>query len=67
VTPDEQAALLRDFLYSIPDGANWPAVGDEANSALVDPNAVRLQAAAEGEEAAEEPAAPAPPDDTPGG
>jgi hypothetical protein len=48
---------LRDFLYSIPAGAPWPAIGEEESSVIVDPEAARLRAQA-GEEPAEPGALP---------
>jgi cytochrome c2 len=45
LTPEEQARLIRDFLYSIPDGAPWPKKGDEGSSVLVDPEAAAALAA----------------------
>ncbi len=63
---EEHAALMRDFIFSIPDGAPWPAPGEEATSVLVDPAAGRL--AAQSGEGEEEPAGPAPPPgEAPGG
>jgi mono/diheme cytochrome c family protein len=63
VLPEEQAELLRDFLYQIPDGSPWPAVGQEAGSMIIDPQSFKLRAQAGGDDEAdaEEPApAPAP-------
>lgn len=71
VPVEEHAALLRDFIFSIPDGAPWPEKGQEATSMMVDPEAAATLAAesGEGEDEADEPAAPGPPppDETPGG
>jgi len=39
---EQQATLIRDFLYTIPDGAPWPKRGEEAGSVLVDPNAAAV-------------------------
>jgi len=39
LTAEQQATLIRDFLYTIPDGAPWPARGAEDSSVLVDPAA----------------------------
>jgi hypothetical protein len=39
LTAEQQATLIRDFLYTIPDGAPWPARGQEESSVLVDPAA----------------------------
>ncbi len=47
ITSEEQATLIRDFLFTIPDGAPWPSAGDEASSVLVDPNAAALAAKGE--------------------
>jgi cytochrome c2 len=47
VPVEEHVDLLRDFLFSFPDGATWPAVGSEASSVLVDPEAAKAAAAAE--------------------
>jgi hypothetical protein len=45
LTTEEQAELVRDFLFSIPDGAPWPLVGEEEISVMVDPEAAKLMAA----------------------
>lgn len=52
LTTEEHVLLIRDFLYSIPDGASWPAPGQEANSSLVDPEAAATVAEAPAEEEA---------------
>ncbi len=39
VSPERHAEMLRDLLFSIPDGAPWPKPGQEASSVIVDPNA----------------------------
>lgn len=59
LSAEQQAEVIRDFLYSIPDGAPWPAVGEEPGSVMVDPEAATLRAKA----AEEEPA----PGEAPGG
>ncbi len=51
LTTEDQATLLRDFVFSIPDGAPWPKKGEEARSVLVDPEiAATIAEAAEKEE-----------------
>src|SRR5206468_3519447 len=50
-TNEDQATLLRDFLFSIPDGAPWPAKGQEKDSVMVDPEAAAALAAAAAKEA----------------
>lgn len=76
VDNEEQAELMRDFLFSIPDGVTkWPKKGEEATSVLVDPEAASKLAAesGEGEGEAEGGVEPAPeppenkPDEAPGG
>ncbi len=39
VTSEEQATLVRDFIFSIPAAAPWPEPGEVANSPMVDPSA----------------------------
>ncbi|HZO15443.1 MAG TPA: c-type cytochrome, partial [Polyangiaceae bacterium] len=63
LTNEEQAELLRDFVFSIPDGALWPAIGEEETSPMVDPEAA-LRALAEEQE--KKPAAPGAPGARPG-
>ncbi len=41
-TAEQQAMLIRDFLFAIPDGVVWPKRGEEAGSVLVDPNAAAI-------------------------
>jgi cytochrome c2 len=45
--PERQAAVLRDLLFGLSDGVPWPLPGQEADSALVDPDAARLRATQE--------------------
>lgn len=57
LTAADQATLIRDFLYTIPTGAPWPAIGSEETSVLVDPNAAAV--ADKGDEGEEKPKKPA--------
>jgi cytochrome c2 len=49
LTTEDQANLLRDFLFTIPDGVAWPKKGEEKNSVMVDPEAAALTATADKE------------------
>jgi cytochrome c551/c552 len=51
---EQQATLIRDFLYTIPDGAPWPARGSEAGSILVDPEAAAVAQQGEGKDGKED-------------
>jgi len=51
LTTEQHVLLLRDLLFSIPDGATWPKPGKEANSVIVDPEAAATVAEAPAEEA----------------
>ena len=42
----QQAAIVRDMLFSFPEGAPWPAKGAEATSVMVDPDAAASSTAA---------------------
>jgi cytochrome c2 len=46
-TVESQIAIVRDLLFGLPDGAAWPAAGQEASSPIVDPEAARQAAEAE--------------------
>jgi cytochrome c2 len=50
LTNEEHAVLVRDLLFSIPDGAEWPKPGQEASSTIVDPEASATVAEADDEE-----------------
>ena len=49
LTTEDHASLLRDFLFGIPAGVQWPGVGDEATSLMVDPSAATTVAEAQGD------------------
>jgi len=62
---EQQVELVRDFLFGLPDDVVFPKPGQEATSALVDPNAAATDAVSdesEDEEPGPEAAAPAPAD-----
>ncbi len=54
VTAEEQARLLRDFLFQIPAGAPWPKSGEEASSVMVDPAKAAVAADGDDEEGADD-------------